>query len=122
MFPGTIGCNIYPDNEDSDLSPPTQQQVWGFLIMECLAPVPWTNFDCMVWVQGLIRLLMVPGWYQSLLEWAAVALLKNGLVTWIGQFNNQATMTDITAYIAANGVTVHDTMMQLSGLEPLPRK
>ena len=34
---------------------------------------------------------------------------QNGLVTWISQFNNQATMTNITAYIAANGITVHDT-------------
>ena len=76
MFPGMVGCNIYSDNEDSDLNPPTQRQVRGFLIMECLAPIPRTNFDRMVWVRGLIHLLMVPGWYQSLLEWAAVALLK----------------------------------------------
>ena len=51
---------------------------------------------------------MVPGRYQYLLDWAAAALLKNGTVAWLGQFNNQATMTDIVAYIAANGVMVHD--------------
>ena len=76
--------------------------------MERLAPVPWLNFDRMVWVQGLVCLLMVPGRYRYLLDWAAAALLKNGTVAWLGQFNNQATMTDITAYIAANGITVHD--------------
>ena len=59
MFLGMVGCNIYPDNEDSDLNPLTQQQVWGFLIMECLAPIPWMNFNHMVWVWGLIHLLMV---------------------------------------------------------------
>ena len=51
---------------------------------------------------------MVPGRYRYLLDWAAVAPLKNGTVAWLGQFNNQATMTDIAAYIATNGVTVHD--------------
>ena len=76
--------------------------------MERLAPVPWLNFNRMVWVQGLVCLLMVPGQYRYLLDWAAAALLKNGTVAWLGQFNNQATMTDITAYIAANGITVHD--------------
>ena len=50
MFPGTVGCNIYPDNEDSDLNPPSQRQVQGFVIMERLAPVPWSNFNRMVWV------------------------------------------------------------------------
>ena len=53
-------------------------------------------------------LLMVPGWYWYLPDWAAAAPLKNGTVTWLGQFNNQATMTDIVAYIAANGIMVHD--------------
>ena len=76
--------------------------------MECLAPVPRLNFDRMVWVRGLVHLLMVPGRYQYLLDWAAAALLKNGTVAWLGQFNNQATMTDIAAYITANGITVHD--------------
>ena len=76
--------------------------------MERLAPVPQSNFDQMVWVQGLVRLLMVPGQYWYLLDWAAAAPLKNGTVAWLGQFNNQATMTDIVAYIAANGVMVHD--------------
>ena len=27
MFLGTVGCNIYPDNEDSDLNPPSRRQV-----------------------------------------------------------------------------------------------
>ena len=108
MFLGAIGCNIYPDHENSDLNPPSQQQVWGFVIMEHLAPVPQSNFDQMVWVWGLVRLLMVPGQYRYLLDWAAAAPLKNDTVAWLGQFNNQATMTDITAYITANGVTVHD--------------
>ena len=63
MFPGTVGCNIYPNDEDSDLNPPTRQQVQGFLIMEHLAPVTQMNFDRMVWVRGLIYLLMVPGQY-----------------------------------------------------------
>ena len=109
MFPGTVRCNIYPDNKDSDLNPPSRRQVQGFIIMERLAPIPCSNFDRMVWVWGLVRLLMVPGWYRYLLDWAAAALLKNGTVAWLGQFNNQATMTDITAYIATNGVMVHDT-------------
>ena len=26
MFPGTVGCNIYPNNKDSDLNSPSQQQ------------------------------------------------------------------------------------------------
>ena len=55
-----------------------------------------------------MHLLMVPGWYWYLLDWAAAALLKNGTVVWLGQFNNQATMTDIAAYITTNGITVHD--------------
>ena len=76
--------------------------------MECLAPIPQTNFDRTVWVQGLICLLMVPGWYWYLLEWASAAPLKNGPVIWIGQFDNQATMTNIVAYITANSVTVHN--------------
>ena len=76
--------------------------------MERLAPIPWLNFDWMVWVRGLVCLLMVPGRYRYLLDWAAAAPLKNGTVAWLGQFNNQATMTDIAAYITANGVTVYD--------------
>ena len=108
MFPGTIGSNQYPDDEDSDLNPPTRQQVRAFLIMECLAPVPWSSHDRMVWVQGLVRLFVVPGRYRALLEWAGVTPLQNGRVAWSGQFNNQASMTDIVAYVAANGVTVQD--------------
>ena len=50
MFLGTVRCNIYPNNKDSDLNPPSQQQVRGFIIMECLAPVPQSNFNWMVWV------------------------------------------------------------------------
>ena len=46
--------------------------------------------------------------YRALLEWAGVTPLQNGRVAWSGQFNNQASMTDIAAYIAANGVTVQD--------------
>jgi hypothetical protein len=33
----------------------------------------------------------------------------NGPVAWISEFTNQVTITNITAYLAANGVTVHDT-------------
>ena len=40
MFLGTISSNQYPDDEDSDLNPPTHQQVQVFLMMECLTPVP----------------------------------------------------------------------------------
>ncbi|KAN0082700.1 hypothetical protein V8E55_008495 [Tylopilus felleus] len=78
MFPGAIGCNVHPDNEDLELNAPTPQQL---------------NYDRMVWVQGLVHLLMVPG---------------RGPVAWLGQFTNQASMTDIVAYLTVNGVTVCD--------------
>ena len=51
---------------------------------------------------------MIPGQYQYLYKWVMAASLKNGLVIWIGQFNSQATMTDIVVYITANGIIVHN--------------
>jgi hypothetical protein len=50
MFPGSIGSNQFPDDEDSDLNPPTRQQVRGFLLMERFAPIQWSSYDQMVWV------------------------------------------------------------------------
>ena len=52
---------------------------------------------------------MVLGCYQALLKWVGVTPLQNGRVAWSGQFNNQASMTDIAAYVATNGITVQDT-------------
>jgi hypothetical protein len=50
MFPGSIGSNQFPDDEDLELNPPTCQQVWGFLLMERFAPIQWSSYDQMVWV------------------------------------------------------------------------
>ena len=50
----------------------------------------------------------MPGQYQALLEWAGVSPLHHGTMAWLGQFNNQATMTSIMAYLAAKRITVQD--------------
>jgi len=38
----------------------------------------------------------------------SVSPLNKGTVPWLGQFYNQVTMTDIAAYIAANGITIYN--------------
>ncbi|KAF8546296.1 hypothetical protein OG21DRAFT_1527923 [Imleria badia] len=45
----------------------------------------------------------------SSLDWVMADLQHDGPVAWISEFTNQVTMTDIAAYLAANGVTIHDT-------------
>ena len=51
------------------------------------------------------RLFVVLGCYWALLKWAGVTPLQNGRMAWSGQFNNQASITGIVAYVAANGVS-----------------
>ncbi|KAF8553602.1 hypothetical protein OG21DRAFT_1485264 [Imleria badia] len=108
MFPGAVGSNVYPNDEDLELNPPTKRQVRGFLLMECLAPIPRSSHEWMVWVWGLIRVLLVPGRYRALLDWVMAAPRHDSPVAWIGEFTNQVTMTNIAAYLATNGITVHD--------------
>ncbi|KAF8550724.1 hypothetical protein OG21DRAFT_1524947 [Imleria badia] len=61
MFLGAVGPNVYPNDEDSESNPPMKRQVWEFLLMERLAPIPQSSHEWMVLVQGLIRVLLVPG-------------------------------------------------------------
>lgn len=76
--------------------------------MKCLTPVSRWHVDRMVWQCELACLLLVPGRYCSLIEWAEVGPITRQQC-WTGIFNKTAGMAEITAYLTANGITVHDT-------------
>ncbi|KIK12315.1 hypothetical protein PISMIDRAFT_18819 [Pisolithus microcarpus 441] len=108
MFPGALGISERPDNDEWDISPPTAQQVQGFLLYEQLALVPRGNYDQMVWFQELVHLLAVKGRYRALLDWAEVSPHVGPCVPWEGEFTQTASMADIAAYLTANSITPHD--------------
>ncbi|KAI5988580.1 hypothetical protein EDD15DRAFT_2198945 [Pisolithus albus] len=62
----------------------------------------------MVWFQELVCLLAAKGCYRALLDCAEVAPCDSTRVPWEGEFTRSAGMADITAYLAANGITPHD--------------
>ncbi|KAI5983262.1 hypothetical protein EDD15DRAFT_2202249 [Pisolithus albus] len=108
MFPGALGVSECPDDDEWEISPPTAQLVRGFLLYEQLAPVPRGSYDRMVWFRELVHLLTVKGRYRALLDCAKVAPRDGTCVPWEGEFTCSASMADITAYLAANGITPHD--------------
>ncbi|KAI6158860.1 hypothetical protein EDD17DRAFT_1511799 [Pisolithus thermaeus] len=61
----------------------------------------------MVWFQELVCLLAARGHYRALLNWAKVSPHTRPQVPWEGTFSQMATMADVAAYLAANGVTPH---------------
>ncbi|KAI6043146.1 hypothetical protein EDC04DRAFT_2600520 [Pisolithus marmoratus] len=48
------------------------------------------------------------GQYRALLEWAEVTPTIGSPAPWEGGFSCAATMADVTAYLAANGITFHN--------------
>ena len=60
----------------------------------------WSSLSLFRWIPLLGNI------HRRLLE--IVSPLHHGTMAWLGQFNNQVTMTNIVVYLAANGVTVHD--------------
>ncbi|KIK24216.1 hypothetical protein PISMIDRAFT_10358 [Pisolithus microcarpus 441] len=108
MFPGALGISEHLDNDEWDISPPTTQQVQGFLLYEQLALVPRGNYDWMVWFWELVHLLTVKGRYRALLDWAEVSPHVGPCVPWEGEFTRTASMADIATYLTANSITPHD--------------
>ncbi|KAI5992519.1 hypothetical protein EDD15DRAFT_2197090 [Pisolithus albus] len=108
MFPGALGVSERPDDDEWEISPPTAQLVRGFLLYKRLAPVPRGSYDRMVWFWELVHLLTAKGHYRALLDCAKVAPRDGTRVPWEGEFTRSASMADIAAYLAANGITPHD--------------
>ncbi|KAI5996712.1 hypothetical protein EDD15DRAFT_2364828 [Pisolithus albus] len=73
-----------------------------------LGVIPRGSYDRMVWFQELVRLLAAKGCYRALLDCAEVAPHDGTRVPWEGEFTRSAGMADITAYLAANGITPHN--------------
>ncbi|KAI6142542.1 hypothetical protein EDD17DRAFT_1515718 [Pisolithus thermaeus] len=71
--------------------------------------VPRRDHDQMVWFQELVCLLAARGHYRALLDWAEVSPCTRPQVPREGTFSQMATMADVAAYLAANGVTPHTT-------------
>ncbi|KAI6160478.1 hypothetical protein EDD17DRAFT_1510286 [Pisolithus thermaeus] len=107
MFPGVLGVGEHPDDDEWEIGPPSAQMVRGFLLYEQLAPVPRRDHDRMVWFWELVRLLAARGRYRALLNWAEVFPHTGPQVPWEGTFSQMATMADVAAYLAANGVMPH---------------
>ncbi|KAI6043655.1 hypothetical protein EDC04DRAFT_2890578 [Pisolithus marmoratus] len=85
------------------------KDVQGFLLYKRLALVSRRHHDWNVWLHELIEFLTVKGRYRALLEWAEVAPANGTPVPWEGEFTHSATLADVAAYLAANGVMYHDT-------------
>ncbi|KAI6140213.1 hypothetical protein EDD17DRAFT_1516407 [Pisolithus thermaeus] len=107
MFPGALGISECPDDDEWEISPPSTQMVQGFLLYKQLAPVPRRDHDQMVWFWELVHLLAARGCYRALLNWAEVSPHTRPQVPWEGTFSRMATMADVAAYLAANGITPH---------------
>ncbi|KAI6162380.1 hypothetical protein EDD17DRAFT_1508107 [Pisolithus thermaeus] len=107
MFPGVLGISKHLNDDKWEIGPPSAQMVQGFLLYKQLAPVPRRDHNQMVWFWELVCLLATRGHYRALLEWAEVSPHTRPQVPWEGTFSQMATMADVAAYLAANGITAH---------------
>ncbi|KAI6041000.1 hypothetical protein EDC04DRAFT_2893566 [Pisolithus marmoratus] len=88
MFPGALGFSPCPNDDEAEVNPPSRQDN--------------------IWFHELIKLLTVKGRYRALLEWAEVAPANGTPVPWEGEFTHLATLANVAAHLAANGITYHD--------------
>ncbi|KAI6162347.1 hypothetical protein EDD17DRAFT_1508281 [Pisolithus thermaeus] len=82
MFPGVLGISKYPNDDEWELQSPEGTMT--------------------EWFGSSMR-----GHYRALLDWAKVSPHTGPQVPWEGDFSQMATMANVTAYLAANGITPH---------------
>ncbi|KAI6143601.1 hypothetical protein BKA82DRAFT_4359398 [Pisolithus tinctorius] len=102
MLPGVLGASSRPDDSDAEANPLSLCNVRGFLLYECLVPVPRNHRARNVWMCELACLLAVRGRYRSLLDWAEVSPVEGASHPWDGEFTASADRALIAAYLAAN--------------------